>query len=158
MEKQLLTPMVVETTTESSIKLPMERQIGTVQRPKLVSFRGITIGITTNKTEGSGNNRPNHQQNNNGITCYACNQPRHIVRNCPLIQRGNNSQQNNNRQVHFQQGKEGSQCNQKENTENSEGNIFNATQLFQGQCNYDNNFHLQKSSTWFVRGSTKGAH
>jgi len=52
MDKQLLTPMVVETTTESSIKLTMERQIGTLQRPKPVSFRGITIGITTIKTEG----------------------------------------------------------------------------------------------------------
>jgi len=31
--------------------LTMERQIGTVQRPKPVSFRGITAGITTNKTE-----------------------------------------------------------------------------------------------------------
>jgi len=53
-EKLVLTPTPtgVETkTTESSIMLTMERQIGTVQMPKLVSFRGITTGITTNKTE-----------------------------------------------------------------------------------------------------------
>jgi len=50
MEKQLPTPMVTETTT-SSIKLPMERQMGMVQTPKLVSFRRSTMGTTTNKAE-----------------------------------------------------------------------------------------------------------
>jgi len=43
------------------------------------------------------------------IACNACNQPGHIARHCPLIQGGNNSQQNNNRQTHFQQGEEGSE-------------------------------------------------
>jgi len=98
-------------------------------------------GNNNQQTRGSGNNRPNHQQNNNGITCCACNPPGHIARICPLIQRGNNhSQQNDNRQVHFQQGEEGSKGNQEKNTENSEGNTFDATQLFQSQCNCDNIF------------------
>jgi len=47
MEKQLLTPMVAETTTEMTV----ERQMGTVQRPNAVSFRGTKMGMTTNKTE-----------------------------------------------------------------------------------------------------------
>jgi len=41
----------VETTIEISIMLTVERQIGIVHRPKLVAFRGTTIGMTTNKTE-----------------------------------------------------------------------------------------------------------
>ena len=94
---------------------------------------------------GSGNDRPNCQQNNNVITCCAWNQPGHIARNCPLLKRGNNnSQQNDNMQVFSaNRGTEGSKGNQEENTENNEGDIFNATQLFQSWCNCDNNFHLQ---------------
>jgi len=107
-------------------------------------FQTNNNGNNNQQNRGSGNDRPNHQQNNDVITCCVCNQPGHIARNCPLIQKGNNnSQQNDDRQVHFQQGEEGSKRNQEKNTENGEGNVFNATQLFQSQCNYANNFHLQ---------------
>ena len=95
----------------------------------------------SNQNRGSGNNRQNTQQNDNGIICYACNEPGHIARNCPLIQRNGNGQPNN-RQVHFQQSGDQSDGDQTENNENSEGNIFNATQLFQSQCHGDSNFHL----------------
>jgi len=43
--------MGIETTTKSSIVLTMERQMGTIQRPKPVYFSGITTGIITNKSE-----------------------------------------------------------------------------------------------------------
>ena len=109
-----------------------ENQTGFVQR-----------GNRTNGNQGrnSDNNRQNNQQYGNDFCCFACGGANHIARNCPNIQRNGNNQ-SNNRQVHFQQDADQSDSNQTENNENNEGNIFNATQLFQSQCHGDSNFHL----------------
>jgi len=98
-----------------------ETQCGFFQRDK--------NGNDNQQNRGSGNNRPNHQQNSTGITCCACNQPRRTTRNCPLNKRGKNSQQHIDRQAHFQQCDKGLEGNQVKNVENTEGNIHDATQL-----------------------------
>jgi len=57
-KKKLMTPMVSETTTESSIMPTMERQMGTIQGPKWGFFQRNNNGNDNQQNRGSGNDRP----------------------------------------------------------------------------------------------------
>jgi len=94
------------------------------------------------QNRGSGNDRPNHQQNNNGITCYACNQPGHIV-DSSREETMTASKITTDRFIFS------NERNVPKESRRKTQKIVNVTFLmphncqFQSQCNHDSNFHLQ---------------